>query len=200
MANLSYIEQSIALKTCPYDKRNCWKSIRQDVLKLQTILTRNTKTNALLYPTLCNLLLLDYENVDPLAYDTLINMIYSFEIIATTQNKFPINTGIECFNEPLYKSYSFLTATLFNENLKLDENKKSLLIDVASNLPLSKTENAYGEYPADIRYWILEHPEFEKDKVYLIPMLYKTHQIDYYDLITDFKRRSHLRYLTRMPF
>lgn len=180
-----------------------WKDARKDALLLQHILDRNSQNNLIL-PALCNLILLDYENVDPLAYDTLVNMIFRFNNIATTQNKIKVPNLIY-ETEPLYKNYSFLTAILFNKNLKLTLSQRNILINIARTLPNKKMENTvlplpHGEYPADLRYWILEHPFFEEEKETLIRELYRDQENDYYDLMTDYTRRSYLRNLSKIPF
>ena len=72
--------------------------------------------------TICDSVLLDYENVDEVAYKNLINSIYTNKDIARIVMDGASNGG-----------FSFLLMSLWNHNLKLTEEQKSFAVDEAMN-------------------------------------------------------------------
>ena len=72
--------------------------------------------------TICNTLLIDYKSVDEVAYNNLINSIYTNTDIARIVVDGASNGG-----------YSFLLMSLWNHALKLDEKQKAFAVDEAMN-------------------------------------------------------------------
>ena len=127
---------------------------------------------------ICDAMLIDYDNVDKIAYEKLINEIYSDKDIARIVIRGASNGG-----------FSFLLMTLWNYNLKLTEQQKEFAVSEAMNKigtirylesqisdydymkimfsVLSNTQ-AHGTGPFDIRYHILKNPNWsdeEKEKL-----------------------------------
>lgn len=71
---------------------------------------------------IANTMLIDYENVDNVAYNSLINSIYSNVDVARIVINGASNGG-----------YSFLLMSLWNHNLKLTEEQKSFAVNEAMN-------------------------------------------------------------------
>ena len=72
--------------------------------------------------TISNAILIDYESVDEVAYNNLINSIYTNEDIARIVMDGASNGG-----------FSFLLISLFNHNLKLSEEQKKFAVNEAMN-------------------------------------------------------------------
>ena len=72
--------------------------------------------------TICNALLIDYKSVDEVAYNNLINSIYTNTDIARMVVNGASNGG-----------YSFLLMSLWNHTLKLTEEQKAFAVDEAMN-------------------------------------------------------------------
>lgn len=72
--------------------------------------------------TICDSMLIDYDSVDEVAYNNLINSIY-------------INTDIAriVMNGAANGGYSFLLMSLWNHNLKLTEEQKAFAVNEAMN-------------------------------------------------------------------
>lgn len=72
--------------------------------------------------TICNSMLTDYNSVDEVAYNKLINSIYTNTDIARIVINGAANGG-----------YSFLLMSLWNYNLKLTEKQKTFAVNEAMN-------------------------------------------------------------------
>ena len=72
--------------------------------------------------TICDTMLIDYKDVDEIAYNSLINSIYTNTDIARIVMDGASNGG-----------YSFLLMSLWNHNLKLTEEQKAFAVDEAMN-------------------------------------------------------------------
>ena len=72
--------------------------------------------------TICDAMLIDYESVDEVAYNNLINSIYTNNDIARIVVDGASNGG-----------YSFLLMSLWNHNLKLTEEQKAFAVNEAMN-------------------------------------------------------------------
>ena len=72
--------------------------------------------------TICDLMLIDYKSVDKVAYDSLINAIYSNTDIARIVMDGYANGG-----------YSYLLMSLWNYDLKLTEEQKAFAVNEAMN-------------------------------------------------------------------
>jgi len=175
-----------SVNDCKPYLRERWDEVKkdEDFHALATSITKrdDEKLAIDLYsPLVSSLVLMDYDNIDPLIYEILIDVIYSNPKIATLTN---------LFTNP---NYTFLETSLFNPNLCLDdyqikilliltskyndirrlvnygyrvkdEDKEKLytLIDYCNNFPF--LNNA----PLDIRYFILTHPIIGKKQEILL--------------------------------
>lgn len=72
--------------------------------------------------TICDSMLIDYNSVDEVAYNNLINSIYTNTDIARIVMDGASNGG-----------YSFLLMSLWNHNLKLTEEQKAFAVNEATN-------------------------------------------------------------------
>lgn len=205
--------------------RDMWKDIRNN----EEVLAYATKVNAdgtnFLTPTLASLILLDYENVDPIAYDVITNIIFD-----KSSSSYISRTSYDIHNvvPDFLKDYglTYLVATLFNDNLYLNEERKDFLIklcklcyggsvfknDYHYYMTNEKFEKEYsifqGICPIDIRYFVLEHPVFKdmKDRLVKDFFTYGHSNINYYpfieyqNLMKDYETRAKLRSLRKLPF
>lgn len=205
--------------------REMWENIRNN----EEVLTYATKVNNdgtdFLTPTLASLILLDYENVDPIAYDVITNIIFS-----KSSNSFVSRTSHGIHNVVPYflKEYklTYLVATLFNDNLYLNEERKNFLIELCKlcyggsvfyhnyhyYMTNEKFEKEYsifqGICPIDIRYFVLEHPVFKDMKDKLVKDFFTNdyssinyHSFtEYQNLMKDYETRAKLRSLRKLPF
>ncbi len=103
-----------------------WNQIKenQDILREAVKIRRNKwNTGDILNGiTISDSMLIDYRNVDPVAYDELIKSIYSNTDIA----RFVINGASN-------GGYSFLLMSLWNHDLKLTEEQKQFAVNEAMN-------------------------------------------------------------------
>ena len=165
-----------------------WEEIKsdEDTLAVAIKVTKrdeNQKATEIFSPIVSSLILLDYDKVEPLIYQTLINIIYNNPTICRLYNPFS--------NE---RNYTFLISSLFNENLFLTDNQKKFLLEEAlhTNLEIEKIfeklkrncmyeyiNDEYNHYinllkakieeqnphllskPTDIRYFIYNHKMFK---------------------------------------
>ena len=142
-----------------------WNSITEDkeLLKEAIKVTKNKwNEDTVCASTICDMLLMDFQNVDCDIYQELINTIYSNRRIARI-----------CLDDAV--SSSFLLMSLWNFDLKLTEEQKAFAVSEAMNM-LGTTEedtnkeftNVHGSGYFDIGYWILRNSNWtleEKQKL-----------------------------------
>lgn len=158
-----------------------WDSIKTNEELLESALT--LFKYQVIAPHICSLILMDYENVDPLAYNVLTNLIANHEEIAYTIN-------------PFSKEYKWplLATLLFNEKLKISKSTKEELFQKIKNLPeelISKDISI-----PDTIYWAKIHPlfwdaEWKHDV---------QNTINLNKLLENYHERAKFRKLTKIPF
>lgn len=108
------------------DYKEIWKEIKnnQDVLRESTKVTKDKfrERDTVEGLAICNAILIDYKDIDEIAYKELINSIYSNTDIARIVIEGASNGG-----------YSFLLMSLWNPNLKLTEEQKAFAVNEAMN-------------------------------------------------------------------
>jgi len=108
------------------DYKGIWNKIKSDPLILreavQVVRDRFDSRDIVKGLSICDMMLSDYKNVDEVAYNSLINSIYTNVDIARLVVNGASNGG-----------YSFLLMSLWNENLKLTEEQKAFAVDEAMN-------------------------------------------------------------------
>lgn len=166
--------------------KDLWNSIKNDeetlsvALKLEN--TDNINVN-FVAPSIAGLVLVDYENVDALAYDVVRRWITENSLVATKLN-------------PLFKDYNiiYLTTLLFNKNLKFTSNKINELNYISDKLK-SGVESTYYTVPKSslyyYRYYLYNHPEF-------FDCIIEDRSIK--GLFKNYEERAKLRKLTKLPF
>lgn len=190
------------------------KKVIWNIVNNENALTFATKLNetkdGFMCPTISELCILEYENIDPLIYDVLINRIYSSPIIARKLH-------------PFLKEYrlTYLVATLFNKNLKLRDDQIEFLnneiklcygfnnhcvsdelVYVKSALEVEQYmlehKECHGIFPIDIRYWFLNHPLCKDnnslDKYYKTLIFGESEEINSYYHIED-TRKEYIEFL-----
>lgn len=126
-------------------------------------------------PTICDMILKDYENINPDIYQELVNLIYISPQIARTK----VGGVFQNSNS------SFLVQTLKNHTLTLTKEQKEVAVTEALSMPGAiffssdqniknlKIEN-HGLTPFDIRYEILMNPNWSlEEKANLIYDFYQ---------------------------
>ncbi len=108
------------------DAEDLWNQIKSnsEVLREAVKIRRNKWNNGDLVNglTISDAMLIDYRNVDQIAYSQLINSIYTNTDIARLVMDGASNGG-----------YSFLLMSLWNHSLKLTEEQKAFAVDEAMN-------------------------------------------------------------------
>ena len=143
-----------------------WNSIKEDkeLLKEAIKVTKNKwKEDTVCGPTICDMLLVDFQNVDPDIYQELINTIYSNPRIARI-----------CLDSD--RNDSFLLMSLWNFDLELTKEQKEFAVSEAMN----STVNVHGQGSFDISYWILRNPNWTKEEKKKLVMSFFDDD-DYYD-------------------
>lgn len=220
--DLSYTPNNKVVNTLKM-KKAIWNIVNSEKALMFATKLNETK-DGFMCPTISELCILEYENIDPLIYDVLINRIYSSPIIARRLH-------------PFLKEYklTYLVATLFNKNLKLRDDQIEFLnneikLCYGYRVPdkLSYLKNAteteqyklehkewHGIFPIDIRYWFLNHPLCKDsnslDNYYKtlmfgeceVPNSYyhiEDTRKEYIELLTDAETRVKLRKLEKSHF
>ena len=111
---------------------------------------------------ICDLLLMDFQNVDPDVYQELINTIYSNRRIARI-----------CYDHD--RNDSFLLMSLWNFDLELTKEQKEFAVSEAMN----RKVNVHGRDYFDIRYWILRNPNWTKEEKEKLVMSFFDNDDDY---------------------
>lgn len=108
------------------DSKEIWNEIKSDpdVLRESVQITKDKfgERDTVEGLAICNAMLIDYENIDEVAYKKLIDSIYSNTDIARIVLEGASNGG-----------YSFLLMSLWNPNLKLTEEQKTFAVNEAMN-------------------------------------------------------------------
>lgn len=103
-----------------------WNKIKNDpeILKeaVEVIRDKFDENDIVKGLTICDSMLIDYENVDSVAYNNLIKSIYSNKDIARIVMDGASNGG-----------FSYLLMSLWNHNLKLTEEQKTFAVNEAMN-------------------------------------------------------------------
>ena len=118
--------RSIYIDHIPYERNELWNSIRTNERVLREAV-KVTKDKWGVHDTvkglaICDSILVDYVNIDVIAYLELIKQIYSNTDIARIVVDGAANGG-----------YSFLLMTLFNKGLKLSKEQKEFAVKEAMN-------------------------------------------------------------------
>lgn len=189
--------------------RERWEGVKkdEDFLALATSITKrdDEKKAAELYsPLISSLVLMDYDNIDSLIYEILIDVIYSNPKISIISN---------LFTTP---NYTLLETSLFNPNLFLNEKQANFLFNMVvsdyekirlkretlrkldAQYYLNRTNYSkpyiskgildlkefisnrdnnplFVNAPADIRYFILNNENISKHKEFSIKNLFFKH-------------------------
>ncbi len=122
------------------DISTIWEQIksRPEILREAVKIKRNKWNNGDLVNgiTICAAMLIDYDNVDQVAYNELIQNIYTNTDIA----RLTIDDGD-----------SYLLASLWNNNLKLTEKQKAFAVNEAMNrIGTVRYENAMNNYSKEL--------------------------------------------------
>lgn len=180
--------------------RQIWDAVKKDEIILGETLKMMAEVK---YPYLASLMLLDHENIDPLAYEVLINKIINQRIIGEISNPY-----IEKYNYDLLTTLFFDKQIIFSDDNIKNINKALLF----KNLPYSKIWYEPGckwgfdgdinsQYLRDIRYWILTHPQFKTNPTIFNDLYHDKKIQEYFRLLLEnYKERVKLRELTKMPF
>lgn len=165
MENLQLIDDKFYLSKHHYKYKEqeqpsadeMWKKIKQDIDILLWAISpvkdkynENYIVNGL---SICESILIDYENIDGYVYKELIETIYKYKDIAKIKLNGYANGG-----------FSYLLMSLWNPNIKLNNEQKKFAVNFAIS---------YSNNPFDERYWILKNPSWTKEeKKELIALLY----------------------------
>ncbi len=106
--------------------------------------------------TIASAMLIDYKEVDQVAYSELLSNIYS-----------KIDIARIVVGDNSNSRYSFLLMSLWNHNFKLTEEQKAFAVNEAMR-KFGATSNVHGVGAFDIRYHILRNPNWtlqEKQKL-----------------------------------
>lgn len=147
-----------------------WNKIKNDKKILKWAITptidKHTKRNTLNGISICESILIDFENIDKNIYYELINLIYSDVNIARITENGNINGD-----------YSFLLMSLWNPNINLSKAQKEFALDEAMNKfgttkpdeLKDKRGNIHGTGSFDIRYLILRNFNWsDEERRYLV--------------------------------
>ncbi len=162
--------------------KEIWSKIKsnQEILREAVKVVRNKWNNGDLVKglTICESMLIDYSNVDQIAYNQLIQAIYTNPDIARIVVDGAINHG----------SFSYLLMSLWNHNIKLTKEQKDFAVAEAMNkigiIKYQKAKSnsqAHGTGKFDIRYQILRNPNWTvEEKQKLIMDFYDDETYDEY--------------------
>lgn len=152
-----------------------WEEAKKD-----KIILSETLTPSMPYIYLTSLILMDYKNVDPIAYDVLIRMIFKYNHIRDIINPFLAD----------YK-YILLTTLLFNQELEFTKEELAKIKSI-----ISYTKNIDKDTLKGLKYWFITHPSTIKNNIESFDIL--TPDIE--ELLINYEERVKLRELTKMPF
>lgn len=164
--------------------RQIWDNIRTNE-KLLGLALMPLESN-IVAPHICSLILMEYENVDPLAYKILTNLITNHKEIT-----FTINPFLEKYKITL------LATLLFNNQLQLSKNQSSNILNMTERFP---EELRNINTSIDTRYWVIKHPLFINSDIFeeIYPYEFEKKQIS--ELQENYIENAKLRTLTKVNF
>jgi len=167
---LGDVEKSLKNK---WNKIKCNEEILSLALKTEMNIGTSSNINA---PGIAGLTILDYKNVDPLAFDTIRHIIFNYDFSS--------------INNPIFKdlNITFLMSLLLNKDLTFSSREKKLV-----EYYLKGLTGKEKELPL---YIIYNHPEFRQEFIdnHNLNNIYIT------ELLSNYEKRAQIRRLTKSPF
>lgn len=163
-----------------------WEKIKNNEEALSAALKTTSGHNVnFTAPTIISLILMDYKNVDKLAYDVVIRKIYYTFNLGRNSNPLLTEYG-----------YSYLVTSLFNTELLLSHDKKKMLKDEFCRHYFFHTNKTI----AYTLYWLYNHPSITEEEKNKWKVFEEYEEYDLYNLLENYDELIKLRRIKTLPF